>query len=1121
MPFEFVFKTRHVLLLMLMCWGLQVNAQQNIDQVFITVKQSNVPLLQVMKEIEKQSGINFFYSRRQVNTSEKLTVNYTHTLLGDILQDIFPARGLSWKYVPQQNAILLKPGDQPAVPKREVTTPSPKNRRDTTTVLVSGTVRDIFNSPMPLVNITDVNNNQVVTTDSLGRYKLRVAVGDELLFSYVGYKSYSTKIKDRITIDVVLEPIAGSLNDVVVVAYGQQKKITSVGSLSTIKAEELKQPAANLSTLLAGRVSGIIGVQRSGQPGYDGAEIYIRGISTFTNSDPLILIDGVQRDLSSIDPEDIANFSVLKDATATAMYGTRGANGVILIQTKTGRTGKPQINFQYDQGFTQFTSIPRFADGVTYMQMANEAYRNSNPNDPLPKYSDQRIQNTMNGIDPDLNPNVNWFDELFNKFGQNRRARVNASGGSESAKYYLSIGYYDETGLTKVEELAQYNASLKYRRYNFTANLNLDVTKTTRVDFGASGWISNGNYPGTSVDAIWDNAYRLTPVSIPVKYSNGYFSEIASADVSNPYNLLTQTGYITEFRSQLWSNIRVTQDLSMFLKGLSATGMFSFDNYNTHTIRETKSPDAYLATGRDAEGNLTFTQTRVGSGYLGYNRSNGGSRQYYTEGALNYSNRFGLHGVTGLLLFNQSDKSDAFAGDYIAAIPYRFRSFVGRFTYSYDDKYLLETNFGYSASENFTPKQRWGFFPSVGLGYVISKEPFFDNLTNLIQFLKLRVTYGITGNGDIGGRRFAYLSTVGSGGGYDFGNNVSTHFDGLVIGEYGVDVTWEKAKKTNIGFDLKTLNNALTLNVDLFQEERTGIFLRRADVPRYVGVGNLPYANIGAFSNEGFDATLDYNKRISNDFSFEMRGNVTYTHSKVIDDAQAPWPYPWQQRIGRKYGQRFGYTALGLFTSDEEVANSPHQTGITKTGDIKYKDLNGDGEINSYDAGPIGYGSIPSMVYGFGPTLTYKRISIGAWFKGISSVDISLNGDGLQPFAQGGERGNLFAEIVDRWTPDNPNPHPMYPRLTYGNENMNYAGSTWWIRNGAFLRLQTCQVSYAFNTSGWLSKVGVNNLSLYFIGENIATFSKFKLWDPELGDGNGSRYPLTKTYNVGLRCSFK
>jgi len=615
----------------------------------------------------------------------------------------------------------------------------------------------------------------------------------------------------------------------------------------------------------------------------------------------------------------------------------------------------------------------------------------------------------------------------------------------------------------------------------------------------------------------------LPPIIIPPVYSNGLHSQIRTGDVLNPYNLLTQSGYVTEFKSQLWSNIRVTQDLGAILKGLSITGMFSFDNYNAHIISRTKTVDGYLATGRDANGKLLLDQTSIGTSFLGYSRSNGGTRQFYDEAAVNYNNSVGKHSFTGLLLFNQSDKEDAFAGDFIGSIPYRYLGLAGRVTYAYDNKYLAEANFGYNGSETFAPDHRFGFFPSFGAGWVISEEQFFKPLTDVFQFLKLRYSYGVVGNSNIGGRRFAYISTVGGGNGnYSYGQNGTNQtINGLDIGDYAVSVTWEKAKKQNLGLEVKMLDNAVSLTADVFQEYRTGIFRQRGDVPTYTGLLSLPYANLGEIHNRGIDASLEVVKRIGRDLELGFRGNFTYNKAININDANAPWPYPWQQRIGRPVGQRFGYTALGLFQNDADVANSPYQTGTNKAGDIKYKDLNGDGKIDSYDQGPIGHGSLPAIVYGFGPTINYKGFALGAWFKGISDVDISLNGDGLQPFSQGGERGNLLAQITDRWTPTNPNSHPLYPRLTYGNDNMNYVNSTWWVKNGAFMRMQTLQFSYDFAGATWLKKTGMSNLSIYFIGYNLWTVSGFKLWDVELGDGRGAQYPLLKTYNLGLKCTFK
>lgn len=988
--------------------------------------------------------------------------------------------------------------------------------------IVVGKVVNERGEVLPGVNVSIKGTAQGTSTDSAGVYQLNLPdQSDTLVFSYTGYEIQEVAVNNRRLIDVTLKLLPSEMNEIVVVGFGKQKKITTVGAQSTVNAEELKMPVANLTNLLAGRVAGIIGVQRSGEPGFDNSEIYIRGISTFTSSSPLILVDGIERAFNNIDPEDIASFTILKDASATAVYGVRGANGVIIIQTKKGKSGKTNINAQIDYGVTEFTKLPRFADGVTYLEVSNEAYKSSNPNDPLPRYSQERIDATRNGTDPDLAPNVDWFDVIFNKHGNNRRVRVNANGGSEKAQYYLSVGYYDETGMFKTDQLAQYNSAIRFTRYNFTSNLTLNLTKSTRADFGASGWISNGNYPGTGTGSIFNAAYVMPPITIPVRYSNGYFSQPRTGDMGNPYTMLTQSGYATRFNSQLWSNIRVTQDLDIITKGLSVTGMYSFDNNNGHNISRGKSVDSYLATGRGANDSITFTQTSIGTNYLGYNRENGGSRQFYLESSINYDRTFGDHQMTSMVLFNKSDRVEAFAGDFISSIPFRYMGLAGRVTYAYANKYLAEANFGYNGSETFAPDKRFGLFPSFGLGWVASHEKFFEPIADAVSFLKLRFSYGEVGNSNIGGRRFAYIATVADAGGYDFGrNNTNNSFGGLNFGDYAVDVSWERAKKYNLGLEIKALNDAVSLTADFFREERGGIFRQRGDVPWYVGIINLPYANLGAVNNNGLDATLDITKKVGKEFQVGLRGNITWNRAKVIDDANAPWPYPWQQRIGRKLGQRFGYTALGLFETEEEIANSPSQPGTNRPGDIKYKDLNGDGRIDSYDQGPIGYGSMPEIVYGFGPTLNWKNWSIAAWFKGISNVDIALSGDGFRPFTFGGERGNLLAEVADRWSPDNPNPRPFYPRITYGNDNMNFENSTWWVKNGAFLRLQTLQLNYGFKKTSWLKRVGMTNLDVYFIGYNLATFSGFDLWDVELGDGRGSSYPLLKTYNFGVRCNF-
>lgn len=992
-------------------------------------------------------------------------------------------------------------------------------------IVVKGQVLDANGMPMPGVTISVKGLMQGIITDKDGFYIFNdVPSNSTLVFSFVGMKKQEIAVNGRATIDVRLQPDTEDLDEVVVVGFGTQKKMTTIGAQSSIKAEQLEtQPVSNISNTIAGRVAGIVAVQRSGEPGYDDSEIYIRGISSFTsgNSSPLVLVDGVERSFSQLDPQDIESFTVLKDASATAVYGVRGANGVILVETKKGSNSKPKVNIQASTGITQFTKVPEFADGVTYMKVANEAYNNTNPG-AVPLYSDETIQKTASGEDPDLYPNVNWIDELFSQTGKTNRVNMNVDGGSEKAKYYLSMGYYDETGLYNTENMHDYNANIKYTRYNFTSNLSLDILKHTKLDFGASGYISNGNYPGGGTGAIWGNAYRATPITMPAIYSDGTFSGSSTGDVDNPYNLLNNSGFSNVFKSQIWSNIKVTQDLSGILSGLKAYAMYSFDNYNEHNISRYKSVTTYQATGRDAEGNLIFGDPiGLGSDYLGYSRSNGGSRQFYLEAAINYVNKFGLHDVTAMVLYNQSDRVDAFAGDFVSSIPYRFQGVAARATYSYANKYLAEANLGYNGSENFEKGERFGLFPSFGLGWVISEEQFFDRIEPAIQFFKLRASYGIVGNSNMDGRRFAYLSdTNGGNGGYSFGNNVSNDYDGLDVGNYVADVTWETAVKMNYGIELRTWSEDLQLTVDYFTEDRTGIFRQRGDMPMYTGVKNNPWGNIGAIQNRGIEGSLVLNKQLGRDLSLELRGNFTWNRATIVDDANAPYPYPWQQRIGRKLGQRFGLTALGLFESENEIKNSPFQAGDIKPGDIKYKDMNGDGTIDDYDKGPIGYGSIPEVVYGFGPSIRYKGWALGAWFKGISNVDISIGGEGLQPFQQQGKRGNLFSNIDNRWTAENPSQKVLYPRLTYpSSSNTNYNESSWWIKNGSFLRLQNIELSYTVSREK-IAKIGLSSLRVYAIGYNVATFSEFDMWDVELGDGRGDSYPLTKMYTIGIDFQF-
>lgn len=1073
------------------------NRGQQLKTATISISISNKTITQVLAEIQAKTKLRFVYNPDELGDDKVFNIGqYKNEKVIDILKN------LGYECVEDGKNVIVRKS---------------RDNVKSATIKVTGTVRDTAGVTLVGVSVKIKDRPGGTSTDVNGNYVINTPDNGTLVFTYVGFRTIEVPVNGRRTVDIVLHAADSYLEEVTVVGFGVQKKISLVGSQAAINVKDLKTPVSNLTASLGGRVSGLVSIQKSGELGFNDANIYIRGISTFTSSfsAPLTLVDGVPRDIANIDPEDIESFSILKDASATAVYGVRGANGVILINTKSGKAGKPTYSFRYTEGITEFTQVPSMADGPTYMRMSNEAVTTRGG---TPVYSDDVIEMTQKGNDPYLYPNVDWFSEVFNKTGHTRTANANINGGSANAIYYVGLGYYDELGLYNTDVLTQYNSSIYLKRYNVTSNLSLTPSKTTTIKVGIQGYLTNVNYPAASVGDIFSDAFFMTPVSVAVRYPDGKVGDIRAGSLSNPWASLTQTGYANQWRSQVYSNLRVTQELPFITKGLSASALFSFDAYNYTSNRYTKTPDTWLATGRDANGNLLFDQTRIGTEYLAYGKSNNGTRTLYTEGSLNYTRDFGKHNVGGMLLYNQSDRINTYASDLETSLPYRFRGLAGRFTYGYNNRYFAEFNFGYNGSENFYPDKRYGFFPSAGLGWVVSEEKFYAPLKDAVQFFKLRFSHGIVGNSNIDGRRFAYLATVASPSGYTFGQNMNNSFSGSEIDEYAVDVQWETARKTNLGIDLRFLNDKFGIQADIFKEHRSGIFLRRKSLPAYVGVINAPFGNVGIIDNRGIDGSLNYDARMGN-VSLQLLGNFTYNRNKVVENDDPSWKYPWLERKGRKVSQRYGYVALGLFGSDEEVLNSPRQTGDVRAGDIKFKDINADGVIDSYDQVPIGYGNTPEIMYGFGFTLGYKSFGLSTLFQGAANVDFMLNGEGIAPFSQGLSRGNLFDNITDRWTVENPDPNAFYPRLMAGALNDNYAASTWWLKNANYLRLKTIQLSYTLPKK-WVERVNFKSANIYLQGINVLTFSPFKLWDVELGDGRGASYPNTTSYNAGITLNF-
>lgn len=995
------------------------------------------------------------------------------------------------------------------------------------TVLVAGLVKDKAGMLIANASVTEKGTQNAVVTNASGLFSIRVKNANALIVvSAVGYAPLEQVAVTTGNMVVEMEIKAENLSEVAVVGYGRQKKISVVGSQVTVKPEELKIPVRDLTNALAGRLAGVVAVQRSGEPGYDASSIFIRGVSTFASSprSPLLVVDGVpDRSINNIDPEDIESFTVLKDASATAVFGTRGANGVILVNTKKGKAGKAQINVEVNQATSQFTQLPGFVDAPTFMRMYNEGLTMRGR---TAQYADDVIQKHATGEDPDLYPNVDWFKELFNKFGNSNRVNLNVRGGSSTANYYISAGYYNEVGMFKRDEVQAYNSSINYNRYNFTSNVNVDLTKSTKLELGINGFLTNGNYPGIGTPSLFSEATRVPPHVVPAVYSNGQAPQYQLGTPVSPYIPLTRSGYATEFSNTVRSNIRLKQDLDFLVKGLSITSMFAFDNFSSATLRRTRSVSTFRATGRDATGKLLTSPIFVGNDVLGFSSTTGTNRRIYTESSLNYSNTFkSVHNISGMLLYNQSDYVNSNATDVVSSIPFRIRGLTGRATYGYDNKYFVEGNFGYTGSENFTPNSRYGLFPSVGTGWVVSNEKFFDPISKIFSHFKLRYSYGLSGNSNTGDR-FLFLTQINTGNGYTYGVPGSTiGYGGLQEGQVGSDVTWETSKRHNLGIELSAFHNELQLIVELFKERREGILIRNFTIPYASGyrADNIPYGNIGITSNKGIDASLTYTKNFKRSSFISFNGSFNFNQNRNVYDGLPPWQFPWLNRQGHPIDQRFGYIALGLFSDSTEILASPSQAGDVRPGDIKYKDLNGDGIINSYDQTAIGFGAVPRMLYGLNFGFGYRGFDLSLFFQGAGLVDFNYaSGFGTTPFSEGATYGNMYNMVTDRWTGDTKtsNPRPFYPRMSTNQTiTTNYQTSTWWIKRADYVRLKNAEIGYNFSART-LKRFAVSKMRIYVNGTNLFTKSRWNIWDPELGDGRGTSYPNTTMYNVGFRISF-
>lgn len=964
-------------------------------------------------------------------------------------------------------------------------------------------------------------------TDLDGNYSIPYPGGRHtVVASYLGYKEARAVITEPQILDFNLHADVVELEEAVVVGYGSQRKMSVIGAITTVDVADIKVPTGQISNSLAGRLAGVVAVQRSGEPGQS-SNFWVRGISTFgENKNPLILVDGVERSLDLLDPEDIESFSILKDATATAVYGVRGANGVIIVNTRRGKEGQPSVNVKIQSGILTPTKLPQMANSATWANMYNIA-RTSRGAAPL--YTAEEIEKYRTQSDPYLYPSVDWLDELMKDYTTAQRVNLNVTGGGKVARYYVSGSFYNENGLFISDPSHEWNSEINYKRYNFISNIDVSLHRTTTLKLNVNGALEMKHQPYSSLSDIFSQAVSVSPNTVPLYYPDlDEFGKIRYAEMpggtSNPYNTLTQSGYNDNWWTKINAIMALEQDFSeLITPELKATVKFSFDSNSWNQILRQGSPHTWYAKNRDANGQLIYEEGNLGSNTLSYTSYANGERALYLEGNITYNRVFDdKHNVGGLLLYNQRDYQIA-AGSSIEALPYRSQGLAGRLTYSYDDRYFIEGNFGYNGSENFARGHRFGFFPAAAIGWVVSNESFMKDKTPNVEMLKLKASLGQSGNDQIGGgRRFVYLPTIVGANGTNWGTS-NTWVDGIAVGEYANEnVSWETSTKFNVGIESQ-LYNSFRIQVDYFREKRDGIFVQRKSIPDYVGVTTMPWSNVGKMKNQGIDATLEYDKQIG-DLYLSARGTFTFARNIQVNDDQPDYIDKYRNRNGQRYGQQYGLVALGLFRTQEEIDNSPSQFGVSylKPGDIKYKDINGDGVIDTNDEVPIGFSDIPEIVYGFGLSANYKGFDLSVFFQGIANTTFFLGG-AYFPFNYPNIGQTSFLAALDGkfFDPEKQNFDAELPLLySEGWHGSNYQNSTWWQRSGAFLRLKNAEIGYSLPKSV-TDKLLLRSLRVFLSGENLLTFSPdIKYWDPETGSQDGRGYPLMRTVNLGLNINF-
>ena len=1001
---------------------------------------------------------------------------------------------------------------------------------------ISGTVTDAAGEALIGVSVTVKDAKGLGTITNIdGKYNIKIQQYHTLVFSYIGYKPVSVLVKgDKKVIDVQMsEEKTNAIDEVVVTGLGTQKKLTVTGAITNVDVSQMKQfPSSNFTNALAGNVPGIIAMQSSGQPGKSTSRFWVRGISTFgASASAMILVDGFERNnIDDLNIEDIESFSVLKDASATAIYGSKGANGVILITTKHGKAGKININVKGEASYNTRTITPKFIDAPTYANLLNEARVTRNL---APQYQPEELALIRSGLDPDFYPNVDWSKLLLKNGAMSYRADLSMSGGGNTARYFVSLSYVEDQGMYNTDETLRkkYDTNANYKRWNYRMNVDIDVTPTTIIKLGVSGNLNKRNSPGLGDQYLWSELFGFNALSSPVLYSNGYVPAYGNnIHQMNPWVSSTRTGYNEEWDNNIQTNVTVEQKLDFITKGLSFTGRFGYDTYNSNHIYYRLWPAMYRANSRDSQGNIIWDKLFEETS-MSQTSGGDGSRHEFLEALLRWDRTFDkLHNFSAVSRFTQDERIQTrnIGTDIKNSVSKRNQGLAGQLTYNYALRYFIDFNFGYNGSENFADHHRYGFFPAFSLAWNVAEEPLVKKALPWLNMFKLRYSWGKVGNDNMG--RFPYLYTLDytPNIGYNWGSNLSS---GTIPGIHytqmaSPNVTWEVARKTDFGFDFVAFDNKFSLTMDYFHEKRTGIFIQRMFLPDITGLESYPWANVGAVKSKGFDGNFQYKDHIG-EINWTVRGNITYSKNTILERDEENNVYAYQYGKGYRVNQQRGLIALGLFRDYDDIRNSPKQSwGTVQPGDIKYKDVNGDGIVDDGDRVAIGATDTPSLIYGLGASVSWRGFDLNLHFQGAGKYTFLINSGAVNAFRDG-RWGNILQGITDnRWissdisgTKETENPNAPYPRLSYGYNLNNQQSSSFWLRNGRFLRLKNLDIGYTL-PKPMVNTIHLESVRIYISGQNLITWSPFKLWDPELDSRQrGQIYPITRSFTAGIQIS--